>query len=86
MQKILSVRVDESSIEELDRSARQLGLSKKQFIEEAIRLRAREAERRGAKDVWSETLGAWKRREPPASTVRAARQAFDKAFERHHGK
>ena len=86
MQKILSVRVDESSIQELERSARQLGLSKKQFIDEAIRLRAREAERQGAKDVWSETRGAWKRREPPASTVGAARQAFDKAFERQHRK
>lgn len=86
MQKILSARIDESSIEELERSARQLGISKKQFLEEAIRLRAREAEGQGVQDVWSETLGAWRRRACPAATVRAAREAFNKAFERHQRK
>lgn len=86
MQKILSARVDESAIDELERTAHQLGISKKQFLEEAIHLRARQAERDGVKDVWSATLGAWKRRGSAKTTVRAARKAFNDAFHRHRSK
>jgi hypothetical protein len=86
MPKVLSARVDESAIDELERTAHQLGISKKQFLEEAIRLRARQAEREGVKDVWSVTLGAWKRRESAKTTVRAARKAFNDSFRRHHSK
>jgi hypothetical protein len=86
MPKILSARVDESAIDELERTAHQLGISKKQFLEEAIRLRARQAEREGVEDVWSVTLGAWKRRESVKASVRAARKAFNDSFRRHHSK
>src|SRR5256885_12875960 len=58
MDKVLSVRVDESAIDELDRAARRLGLSNKRLVEEAIRLRVREAEQDDATDVWAETCGA----------------------------
>ena len=84
MQKILSTRLDEAAVDDVGRVSRQLGISKKQFLEEAIRLRAEQAEREGEKDVWSETLGVWKRRESPADTVRAARKEFQDSFERHH--
>ncbi len=40
MDKIFSARLDEMAIDELNRRTRRLGLSKKQFLEEAIRLRA----------------------------------------------
>ena len=83
MDKVLSVRVDESAIDELDRAARRLGLSKKRLVEEAIRLRVREAKQDDATDVWAETSGAWQRREPASQTVRKARRAFTAAIERY---
>ena|SRR2546423_8942527 len=83
MDKVLSVRVDESAIDELDRAARRLGLSKKRLVEEAIRLRVREAKQDDTTDVWAETSGAWQRREPASQTVRKARRAFTAAIERH---
>ena len=84
MQKVLSARLNEGAVDEVDRLSRHLGISKRQFLEEAIRLRAQQAEREGEKDVWSETSGAWKRRESAADAVRAARKEFQETFERHH--
>jgi hypothetical protein len=78
--------VDESAIDELERTAHQLGISKKQFLEEAIRLRAQQAETEGIKDVWSETLGAWERRESITKSLRTARKAFNDSFRRHRPK
>jgi hypothetical protein len=86
MDKILSSRLDEAVVDELERVSRQLGMTKKQFLEEAIRLRAQEAREQQGGDIWEETLGAWKRDEPPADTVRAVRKHFRDAFERHHRK
>ena len=80
---MLSVRVDETAIDELDRAARRLGVSKKQLVEEAIRLRLREGKHDDATDVWAETCGAWKRRESATRTVRKARRAVTAAMERH---
>jgi predicted transcriptional regulator len=83
MDKVLSVRVDETAIDELDRAARKLGVSKKQLVEEAIRLRVRETNQDDATDVWAETCGAWKRRESAGQLVRKARRVFTAAMERH---
>ena len=84
MDKVFSARLDETVIDELSRCARQLGVSKKQFLEEAIHLRAGQAGAAAGADVWSETAGAWKRGEPVTSTVRKARNEFRGAFLRHH--
>ena len=83
MAKVLSVRVDEAALEALNRAARKLGLSKKRLVEEAIQLRLREEKRDDATDVWSETCGAWRRRESAGRTVRNVRKAFTAAIERH---
>ena len=84
MQKIFSTRLEEATLEELERATRQLGMSKRQFLEEAIQLRARALGRAEGDDVWAETLGAWRRRESPRTTIRRARLAFRQTFERHH--
>ena len=84
MQKIFSTRLEEATLEELNRATRRLHMSKRQFIEEAIQLRAEQVSRDDGSDVWSETLGAWRRSEPPETTIRRARQAFRQAFERRH--
>ena len=35
-------------------------------------------------DIWTETLGAWVRREKPETTIRRTREKFRQSFERHH--
>jgi Ribbon-helix-helix protein, copG family len=80
--KVLSARLEESVIDELDRACKRLGTTKKQFLEEAIRQRA--AAVRGATgDVWDDTSGAWVRREAPETTIRRARRTFESAMARH---
>ena len=85
MQKVFSTRLDEATLNEMERVARKLGMSKRQFLEEAIHLRVERLSRDEQGDVWSETLGAWRRRESGATTIRQARRAFRHAFERRHG-
>jgi hypothetical protein len=85
MQKIFSTRLDEATLDEMERATRKLGMSKRQFLEEAIQLRVERLGRDEAGDVWSETLGAWQRHEAGATTIRRARRAFRRTFERRHG-
>jgi len=84
MQKIFSARLDEAALDEMDRVTRRLRMSKRQFLEEAIQLRARALTAEDGGDVWAETLGAWRRSEKPETTIRRARQAFRGTFERRH--
>ena len=86
MQRIFSARLDEAVLDEMDRVTRRLGISKRQFLEEAIQLRAQESKAREDDDVWAETLGAWSRSESPQATVRRARHAFRKTFDRRRRK
>ncbi len=83
MDKIFSARIEEDVLGELNRLSLQLGITKKRFLEEAIRRHARELRAGGQADVWSETLGAWKRTETPGTTVRAVRRAFRESLDRH---
>ena len=84
MQKIFSARLDEAALDEMDRVTRKLRMSKRQFLEEAIHLRARGLSAEHGDDVWSETLGAWSRDEKPETTIRRVRQAFRRTFDRRH--
>ena len=82
MDKILSARVDESTIHRIGVLARQMGTTKKAVIEEAIRLYGEKVQS-GEADVFEQTLGAWSRRESPQRTVAKARQAFRDSMRRH---
>ena len=84
MQKIFSARIDEAVLNELDRVTRQLGVSKRQFLEEAILERAAGLNAHAERDVWTDTLGAWRRRERPQTTIRRSRAAFRRTFSRRH--
>jgi hypothetical protein len=85
MDKVISARLDESAIVEMERVTRQLGMTKKRFLEEAIHGHVQRLAASSAKDVWSETSGSWKRREAVAATVKKAREAFSAAYKRHQG-
>ena len=84
MQKIFSARLDEAALDEMDRVTRKLRMSKRQFLEEAIWLRAHAVRSDDGGDVWSETLGAWRRSESPETTIGRARRAFERTFSRRH--
>ncbi len=87
MDKVFSARVDEAVLDELNRVAGKLGITKRQFLEEAIRLRAQQFSRREDADIWAETSGAWRRRrESTTEIIRTARRRFQRSFERHHGR
>jgi hypothetical protein len=83
MDKILSARLDEQVIVELERATRKTGITKKRFLEDAIREHARQVNAQAESDVWSETFGLWKRKESAASTVNRVRSIFRKSLERH---
>jgi hypothetical protein len=83
MDKILSVRVDESVIHKIEALAKQMGTTKRAVIEEAVRLYADKVQS-GEADVFERTLGAWSREEPPQRTVATACRAFRGSMGRHH--
>lgn len=84
MDKIFSVRLDQAVLDEMERAARRLKMTKRRFLEEAIHLRASQLSDGEDGDVWSETLGAWRRGERPETAIRRARQQFQQGFERLH--
>jgi hypothetical protein len=84
MDKVFSTRLDEATLDELDRVTRRLGVTKRRFLQEAIRLRARQPDATAGADVWAETLGAWRRPERAPATIRRIRKQFQRSFQRHH--
>jgi hypothetical protein len=82
MDRVFSTRIDEATLDELDRTSRRLGITKKRFLEEAIRRRATNA-LSAAEDVWEMTCGAWRRREAATATVRRIRGVFELGMQRH---
>jgi len=83
MTRVISARIDEGVADELDRAARQLGMTKRQFLEEAIRLRAREASVQRAHEILDETAGAWKRDEPADKIIADIRESFERDWRRY---
>jgi hypothetical protein len=82
MDKVLSTRLPEEVIDELEEAARRLGITKKQFIEEAIRLRARAASRERTHEIIARAAGAWKRKEPPERTIEEIGTSFRRSWRR----
>jgi len=83
MDKVLSARVDESVASKVSLLARQLRTSKKKVLEGAINMYAEKAAQEQKIDALDATFGAWQRDEPPAATVRKARDALTGSMTRH---
>ena len=83
MDKILSARVDESTIRKIGFLARKLKKTKKAVIEEAIRFYADQSNLSQGIDILEQTCGAWNRSQSPQETVLGVREAFRKSLERH---
>jgi len=84
MDKVLSARVDESTLSRISVLARELHTTKKSIIEGAINLFAEKVEKEHNIDILDITCGAWQRKESPNSTVQSVRMAFRDSMKRHH--
>lgn len=81
MDKILSARLDESTVGRIGFLAQRLGTSKKKVIEQAIELYSKQVESDVEVDVFNQTFGAWKRgKKDPLESIRAS---FRKSMTRH---
>ena len=83
MDKIFSARLDESVVRRIGALAQQLETTKKAVIENAIQVYAEKIEAENDFDVLEQTLGAWRRTQPPQKTVEEARQAFRRSMHRY---
>ncbi|MFQ5480856.1 MAG: ribbon-helix-helix protein, CopG family [Thermodesulfobacteriota bacterium] len=83
MDKVLSARVDERVLHQINMLAKELHTSKKSVIEEAILTYVKKIEAEKGMDVLDLTSGVWKRDESAEETSRKARAAFTKSMERH---
>ena len=79
---MLSTRLNVKIIAELEFATKKLGITKKQFLEEAITLRAKETSIEERLRVVRETFGAWKRDdETPEETIANLRRLRDEESE-----
>jgi predicted transcriptional regulator len=83
MDKIFSTRVDENTIHKIAMISKELKISKKAVIEEAITLFIQKRQEGKDVDALKKTLGAWRRSEGPDVTVKKARDTFNKSMQRH---
>ena len=83
MDKIFSARLNEVVIRAIAILARQLGTTKKDVVEGAIRLYAEKVRKEKDIDVLQQTCGAWNRKKSPGKTVEKARKAFRNSMQRH---
>jgi len=81
--KVISESIDAEAAALMDRVTEFLGISRRQFLEEAIRMRAERDEREVTRRVIRETAGAWVRDEPPEETVRRIREQSAREWERY---
>lgn len=86
MDRSLSIRLDGGVLDEMERVLKTRRISKRRFLEDAIRKCARQLGEDAQPDVWASTLGAWQRRETPEATARRARTAFRRGFDRHRAR
>ncbi|MEI7999133.1 MAG: hypothetical protein WCH62_06485 [Candidatus Omnitrophota bacterium] len=83
MDKILSARVDEIVLNKISFLAQKLNVTKKKVIEGAVQMYAQKMESSGGVNVFTQTSGAWKRKETIEQTVTKTKNAFKKSMERH---
>ncbi|MBW1796526.1 MAG: hypothetical protein JRI94_14895 [Deltaproteobacteria bacterium] len=83
MDKILSARVDESTVRRIGLLSRRLDTSKKKIIESAIQMYATKIEEEQNFDVLDQTFGAWHRKESADQVTQKVRKAFRHSMMRH---
>lgn len=81
--KILSTRVDESIIHQLNMMTDVLSTTKKAVLEKAILTLMKQVEHEKDITILDITFGAWQRQKNVDETVRHGREFFQKSMTRH---
>ena len=79
---VFSARIDRALAAKVNAAVRKSRMTKKQFIEEAIRDKLSKME--ATDDVLLASFKAWKRDETPAQIREQIRSEFNASFGRHH--
>lgn len=82
MDRVISTRLDESAADLIGALSRQLHISKRRVLEQAIHQYAESLHLDKGKDIFELTSGAWAREESPEELVRASRAAFAESMGR----
>ena len=80
MDRVFSIRMDEAVVEALDRLATTQRKSRRQIVEEAIRLYSETVERQP--DAFDAAFGAWRQAESPEKLHRRIRAIFEDSMRR----
>ncbi|MGD9160647.1 MAG: hypothetical protein PVG39_19680 [Desulfobacteraceae bacterium] len=83
MDKIMSARVDESTVNQIGVLSKKLNITRKAVIENAIKNYAQQVECDKELDILKITCGSWKRKEPASETVRNIKKAMRNSQERY---
>ena len=83
MDKIMSARIDEAIIRCIGMLAKQLNMSKKAVIENAMTKYAQQVELDENLDILTQTCGSWKREEAADETARNIKAAMRRSQKRH---
>lgn len=83
MGKAFSTRLDEDLLRRVDRFLKERSLSRKAFIEQALREYMDRVSPNRKLDIIEWSFGAWKRDESPEETWQRGRERFNKGFFRH---
>ena len=83
MDKILSARIDDKILRQINDLASRLRTTKKSVIEKAVELLGKKIQAEEGTDVFDQTCGAWNRDESPAETVSKIRRAFRNSMHRY---
>lgn len=86
MDKVMSARLDEAVIDEMEKVGRRLKLTKKRFLEQAIKTQIALLSTAADTDIWAETSGIWKSPEKTEVILEKVRRPFRRTFSRHHAK
>lgn len=83
MDKVWSTRMDESVANRVHLLSKQLKKTKKEVVEQAILALYQQTDLSKDKEVFSQTFGAWERKESVEKSISRARRAFRRALSRH---
>lgn len=83
MDQVFSTRLDEDLVRQINQFVKQRSLTKKGFVEQALRNYFKQLGSNMEFDIIDRAFGAWHREETPQETWSHSRKTFNNCFNRH---
>lgn len=83
MDQVFSTRLDENLVRQINQFVKQRSLTKKGFVEQALRTYFNQLGSNMEFDIIDRTFGAWQREETPYETWSRSRKALNNGLSRH---